>query len=190
MADDQPTQERWRPVVGYEGLYEVSDHGLVRSVERWVQHRGRHWHPYKSVVLAPHLDPKGYKRVKLSRQDDDRNRLVHQLVAEAFIGPRPEGMVTRHLNGDNVDNRPQNLAYGTHAENNADLVRHGTHWNAQKTRCNRGHRLVSPNLRNHKNRLCKACHRAREDHKRHPYLTVQEHADRQYARIMGAARAA
>ncbi len=50
---------------------------------------------------------------------------VHHLVLEAFVGPRPEGMECRHLNGDPFDNRPENLAWGTRSENALDKVRHG-----------------------------------------------------------------
>lgn len=51
---------------------------------------------------------------------------MHRLILEASVGPCPPGMLTRHLNGDPLDNRSANLAWGTHAENHADSVRHGT----------------------------------------------------------------
>lgn len=60
------------------------------------------------------------------RASGKKRHSVHVLVAEAFFGPRPTGMVVRHLNGDASDNRPSNLAYGTQSDNIADCFRHGT----------------------------------------------------------------
>jgi DNA-binding transcriptional regulator YiaG len=53
-------------------------------------------------------------------------RTVHRVVAEAFIGPRPEGLEVRHLDGNKTNNRASNLVYSTHKENEADKARHGT----------------------------------------------------------------
>lgn len=85
---------------------------------------------------------------------------VHRLVALAFHGPRPDGLETRHLNGDDHDNRPANLKYGTHAENEQDKLRHGTHNHARKTHCVHGHPFdagntyISPGSGQ---RVCRAC---------------------------------
>lgn len=62
----------------------------------------------------------------LCKEGGEKLVRVHVLVAEAFIGPRPFGMVTRHLDGDNFNNRKSNLAWGTHQENSDDMRRHGT----------------------------------------------------------------
>ena len=94
-------------------------------------------------------------------------RLVHRLVLEAFVGPRPEGMVARHLNGDPGDNRLENLAWGTQSENNYDKVRHGTHHNANKTHCPSGHEYRGDNIKWYKGfRFCRACHRISERRRR------------------------
>lgn len=153
--------ETWRPVVGYEGYYEVSNLGRVRSLDRvdrsGKKRRGR-------VLRAqPHRD--GHLRIRLSRADGGRSFDVHRLVGEAFIGPLPSGMETRHLDGDPSNNASTNLAYGTKAENNDDRVRHGTHHNARKTHCPRNHPLVEPNLvaaaARRGGRTCLACSRER-----------------------------
>jgi hypothetical protein len=102
--------ENWRPVAGWPG-YEVSDLGRVRRGER---------------IKALDHDRKGYQRVGLWSGGKRKNRLIHCLVAEAFIGPRPEGHVCRHISGDKRENWPANLCYGTYAENEADKIRHGT----------------------------------------------------------------
>lgn len=86
---------------------------------------------------------------------DQRNRLVHQVVAEAFHGPRPAGMETRHRDGDVLNNRSDNLVYGTHGDNMDDAVRHGTHHQTRKTQCPKGHPLPEP-VRGRR-RVCRPC---------------------------------
>lgn len=102
--------------------------------------------------------------VYLTRNSKKMTAKVHQLVLEAFVGPRPEGMVTRHLNGDPSDNRLTNLAWGTHAENNADTVQHGTHKYAAAAHCKQGHEFTDDNTywytrpeTGRKRRVCRAC---------------------------------
>jgi hypothetical protein len=113
------TPERWLPVVGYEGYYEVSDHGRVRSSRR---RRGSACRVLKPQRL---MNSCGYVSVHLSMRNVQKMHYVHALVAAAFIGPRPTGLEIRHLNGDAADNRLKNLAYGTHIENARDMIRHG-----------------------------------------------------------------
>jgi hypothetical protein len=64
---------------------------------------------------------------------------VHLLVAEAFIGPKPEGQQTRHRDGNPDNNQATNLHYGTRGDNQRDSVEHGTHNMARKTECRNGH---------------------------------------------------
>ena len=115
--------DSWLPAVGFPG-YEVSDSGLVRSVERTVIERntGRS-RVCKSKVLKPNL-VKGYWQVGLSVGGELTYKYVHQLVCEAFNGPRTGE--TRHLDGNRLNNTPANLRWGTTKENAADRVRHGT----------------------------------------------------------------
>jgi len=119
--------EEWRPVVGYEGTYEVSSLGRVKSLVR----PGRR----QEMVLKPGVDGGGYLNVGPCRDGISRTTEVHQIVAAAFLGPRPDGLETRHLDGDQTNNAIGNLAYSTHAENEFDQVRHGTHPQASKTQC-------------------------------------------------------
>lgn len=115
--------ERWLPIPGYEGLYEVSDLGRVR----WVRAR-------KSIGTAafrlksPEIDQHGYLRLSLFRDGASKHHFVHHLVAEAFIGPRPsEEMHCCHSDGNSLNNTPQNLKWDSIYDNRADRVRHGTH---------------------------------------------------------------
>lgn len=74
--------------------------------------------------------------------------MVHLLILEAFQGPRPEGTVTRHLDGDKTNNRLSNLRRGTPAENSQDAMRHGTHIGterAARTHCKQGHLFSEAN---------------------------------------------
>jgi hypothetical protein len=90
------------------------------------------------------------------------NRYLHHLVLEAFVGPRPPGMQCRHINGDSLDNRLENLAWGTASEDNYDRVRNGTHQHSGRTECLYGHPLDGVRLRKDGSviqRFCKTCER-------------------------------
>lgn len=117
--------EEWRPIAGYEGVYEVSNFGRVRSLDRWVRANSG-WRKTEIRYFTPSSSgrSKKYKRVLL--RNPDKQHPVHQLVLEAFVGPRPENCEVRHLDGDPSNNRLDNLAWGTKAENQADKIRHGT----------------------------------------------------------------
>jgi hypothetical protein len=116
--------EEWRPVIGYAGLYEASSLGRVRCPDKQVA-RGA-WSVFRhGRVLAQHVDPQGYLRVNLSRDSVKVCVRTHQVVAAAFIGPRSAGAHTRHLDGDCLNNRASNLAYGTAQDNADDEVRLG-----------------------------------------------------------------
>lgn len=118
--------EQWLPVKGYEGLYEVSDHGRVKRVESRVWNRKGYWLTRKEGVLKPGTDSDGYLIVGLCKEGIRKTQKVHQLVLRAFVGDCPDGCLTRHLNGKRKDNHLTNLAWGTPAENCADMDRHGT----------------------------------------------------------------
>lgn len=108
-------QETWRPVAvpDFEDLYEVSDHGHVRRGPQ-----GR--------ILKSGVHPKGYHGVVLSGRGKRKSLLIHKIVLDTFVGPRPEGLEARHLDGDPTNNRLSNLAWGTSSENELDKRRHGT----------------------------------------------------------------
>lgn len=166
MTECSSVAERWLPVVEYKGLYEVSDQGRVRSIDRVVPHglhnsmraiKGR------TLVLIP--DRHGYPYVSLSRTGHVSLRAVHQLVLEAFVGPRPPGGEACHNNGITSDARSSNLRWGTRSTNMLDVVKHGNNANSNKTRGLCGHLLVAPNLvgchAREGHRGCLACARAR-----------------------------
>lgn len=102
--------EEWLPVVGFVG-YEVSSLGRVRRGAR---------------IRKATPDGDGYPRVSFWVDGRAKKVAVHKLVAAAFLGPRPRGLVIRHLDGKNSDPSLGNLAYGTPLENEADKAEHGT----------------------------------------------------------------
>lgn len=119
--------EKWRDVIDYEGFYEVSNLGRVRSVDRMVKHKTGSMRKWKGKILAqPPVSQKGYPGLKLSKEGVKRTRYVHHLVAEAWLGPCPKGQQVRH--GPNgLDNSIENLSYGTKSEDGFDKRRDGTH---------------------------------------------------------------
>ena len=140
MDDKQHTDERWKPITGYEGIYEASSHGRIRSVDRTINYSNGQVHRYKGKILStPLLQQTGYPFVKLSNHGKNQVRTVHSLVAETFLGPRPEGTEVCHNDGDRTNSHLDNLRYGTPSENELDKLRHGTHINAAKTHCPLGH---------------------------------------------------
>lgn len=156
------TEERWLPVVGWEGFYEVSDQGRIKTLQRITRlhHGGSRIEPGGIRRLADHKF--GYKLVMLSAGKRRIMKQVHSLVLEAFVGPRPPGMVCCHNNGDPADNRLENLRWDTQSSNLFDAVRHGTHTLSNKTHCIHGHEYNEENtIWTAKGwRQCRACKRA------------------------------
>ena len=122
--------ELWRPVVGYEGLYEVSDMGRVRSLNRVTRQRTKNGNyvqaRYKGKMLKLCVDKKGYRYLCLAKNGRSKNYPVHLLVLEAFVGPREPGKVCRHGSAGNTCNELWNLSFGTYRDNIHDKYRDGT----------------------------------------------------------------
>jgi hypothetical protein len=126
MQQQLSTPEEWRAIPGWEGRYEVSDQGRVRSLRF---KNGRVDRPRPApLVLSHHTAKTGYVVVGLPSSGKSRTfpALIHRLVLEAFVGPCPDGMECAHENGIRDDNRVSNLRWDTRAGNHADKDRHGT----------------------------------------------------------------
>lgn len=120
--------EQWRDVIGYEGYYQVSNLGRVRSVDRVVRHSRGGTRKLKGKILrlSP-MDGGGHLAVHLCKKGTRLDIGVHRLVAAAWIGPRPIGQQVRHGSNGVSDNSVSNLCYGSCQEDCLDKRRDGTH---------------------------------------------------------------
>lgn len=157
--------EEWRPVPGYEGLYEVSDHGRVKSFDRDVVRRSGKIVRWRGRVLKPNAGSKGHFRVNLFKDSKPEMVYIHQLVAQVFI-PNPRRLpLVRHWDDDKANNHVSNLLWGTHSDNRQDAVRNGVRFgsaNLEKTHCVNGHPFKGGNLYTHPvtgHRSCRTCKR-------------------------------
>lgn len=123
--------EIWRDIPGFEGTYQVSDLGRVRSLDRLVHHPtcfgADHHCRVRGRLLRPHLMHSGHHAVQLVNGEKRKERVnvkIHALVLLAFVGPYPEGLEIRHLNGIPSDNRLANLEYATRSRNGLDIKWH------------------------------------------------------------------
>ena len=152
--------EKWLPVVGYEGLYEVSWSGRVRSVDRVVVASNGVARQMKGRVLKCSPGNHGYAQAILCKGDGGRSYLVHRLVLEAFEGPCPEGLEACHNDGDQTINVWDNLRWDTGSSNMVDKVNHGRHHNTNKDRCKNGHPYTPENVyKKNGRRHCRECGR-------------------------------
>lgn len=152
ICDSMVMKEEWRPVFRYEGLYEVSSRGRVKSLGRWkkIHNGGRFFVKEHQVALCPIRG--GYVSAALWKNGRGANRPVHQLVLEAWKGPRPVGMVSCHNDGIRTNNAPKNLRWDTIASNSADVDKHG---NRYKGAGHHSARLNDTDVRKIKRRLAK-----------------------------------
>ena len=151
--------ETWRAVVGWEGLYSVSDMGRVRSEARtvWVNRGAGHPSQRGARILKPAIS-RGYQRVVLQLDGQTQNVAVHRLVLSTFVGPCPPGMEACHANDVRDDNRLSNLRWDTKAANCADRTRNGGSPNARKTHRPKGHPYSPENTyQDGGSRKCRTC---------------------------------
>lgn len=162
--------EEWRDIPGYEGSYQASTLGRVRSLTRvvelnndWADTRWQYGKVLKpaagSYLKDGTRDPR--LSVVLRKYGKSKTMRVHVLVALSFLGERPEHHDVAHNNGDNTDNRLVNLRYATRSENELDKFVHGTR--AIRDECAEGHKLAGDNLRVEKSgqRNCVTCSRVK-----------------------------
>jgi hypothetical protein len=174
----------WRPVVGWEGLYEVSSGGQVRSVDRIITTASGD-RRYRGQLLKRAAHPvRGYLSVTLAY---GVRRNVHVLVAEAFRGARPDGKQVAHWDGDPTNNVTFNLRFASPGENQLDAVRHGTHYRASRVTCPLGHPLATWNCTaaslRRGNRDCLACNRGGSFWRRNEHLDRRSICDSYYAEL-------
>ena len=123
-------QEQWQDVPGYEGYYQASNRGRIRSIDRTVRSKGSGVRKQRGQTM--HLGicgGYGYLKVALRRGGTSKTFYVHKLVALTWLGPYPLGQQVRHGSNGHLDNSVENLCYGTATENARDRVRDGTMFN-------------------------------------------------------------
>jgi hypothetical protein len=119
--------EEWRAIPGYEGFYEVSNLGRVKSLPRVVETKNNRSQSVRGGILKLTKGQYGYLQISVRIASTCRTRNVHVLVALAFMGPRPEGLIVLHGENGRLDNSVGNLSYGTYKQNNVqDRHRDGT----------------------------------------------------------------
>ena len=146
------SDEEWRDIPGYEGYYQASDHGRIRSLTRRIASSYNATRLHKGRVLKPWSMKSGHLSVNLG----GTHYLVHRLVALTFFGESCLNVL--HRDDDPTNNSIQNLRYGTQADNAADAIRNGRCYQLAKKQCPRGHLLEGANLYpGRKNRSCRSC---------------------------------
>jgi hypothetical protein len=152
----------WRDIPGYEGFYQVSNDGEVRSLDRMIGYRGGGTAWRRGNALKKSTQHSGHLRVYLHRDGNLEPILVHRLVLLAFVGPCPDGKMACHNDGNPSNNRVENLRWDTSTANAQDRLRHGNHEQANKTHCKRGHPFSPENtLITARQRICRTCNRER-----------------------------
>ena len=120
--------EQWKPIVGYEGFYEISDMGRVRSVSRRLCN-GHYWRGRARKLQS---GSGGYSSINLCRDGEEKTYMVHGLVLEAFVGIRPDGMECCHSDGNKKNNSTKNLRWDTSANNGKDMIAHKTTYSGSR----------------------------------------------------------
>ena len=117
-------KEIWKDIPDYEGIYQVSNLGRIKSLDRYVK-RGKSGFFKEGQIQKLQNNGNGYLYKQLKHEGRHRNFYIHRLVLMVFIGERPDGMVICHKDGDTTNNNLNNLRYDTPLENNIDQFRHG-----------------------------------------------------------------
>jgi hypothetical protein len=116
--------EIWKDIAGYEGLYQVSNLGRVKSQDRHITRRGAPA-KIKGRILRIKHGKDEYERVTLCKNSKPESVFVHRLVAQAFIDNPQSKKTVNHINGNKHDNRVENLEWNTYAENNSHAAKNG-----------------------------------------------------------------
>ena len=121
-------EEIWKDIPGYEGRYQASTLGRIRSLDRVVvdeMYEKKRTRFYRGRILKHSTHPSGHLMVHLGNSSPQK---VHRLVLATFVGPCPDNCEVLHQNGIPSDNRLSNLRYGTRTENIIDVLKQSKKW--------------------------------------------------------------
>lgn len=113
--------EIWKDVIGYEGIYQISNTGKIKRIGAYTNQTGKTWCSERILKLA--VKTKGYMYVQLSKNGKTSSKYVHRLVAGALISNPENKPTVNHKNGNKADNSVENLEWTTYTENNVHSVR-------------------------------------------------------------------
>lgn len=139
-------EEVWRDIKGYEGYYQISNFGKVKSLKRIVKYKDGRTFKYKTKYLKPTKDTRGYLGVGLNKNGNVKHFRVHRLVAETFLGkPKVRLMSVNHIDGIKTNNILDNLEWVTYSENtrkgyeiglfDKTIKTHRERWKGNKLQC-------------------------------------------------------
>lgn len=116
-------QEIWKDIPNYEGLYQASNLGRIKSI-RYFNHVNNQIYP-REKILKPILNEKGYCRVDLSKSGESKRHRVHRLVAKTFL-PNPYNLLeVNHIDGNKQNNNVNNLEWCSHSYNMKEACKLG-----------------------------------------------------------------
>ena len=126
-------EEIWKDIKGYEGYYQISNRGRVKSLARKVKYQNT-TRELKEKIKSTFISSNGYERVELSKDNSNKKYNIHRLVADAFIPKIENKEFVNHINGIKTDNRVENLEWCSQSENELHAYRTGLAKNSEKQR--------------------------------------------------------
>lgn len=167
--------EEWRDIPDWEGIYQVSNQGRVRSLDRQTLRKDGVIQSVRGRIIRQGRQRNGYRYVNLYRRDGAyKCVMTHRIVLSVFDRLPKEGEVTMHLDNNPENNALSNLSWGTQSENLRHVVVSGNHRNANKKGCDLGHLYgganSTPGMEGQARRKCRACASAASHVDRHPEM--------------------
>lgn len=142
LTEDDLANEEWRDIEGYEGLYQISNCGRVKSMARLTKtSRGNGVRPVSEKILKPGVNTNGYLYVDLCKESSKKHILIHRLVASAYIENPESKTQVNHISSIKTDNRSKSLEWATPRENTVHAWTNGLCENVRETARNRLYKI-------------------------------------------------